>query len=92
MGWKNLQSIANMKVKPLTKKQKKLVDKLNLQAKYNKAAALFEVDYRHLSLHIELLEPKHLKIYSFRIDIKYRAVFLIVNGEAEVIAITNHYK
>jgi len=81
-----------MKVKQLTKKQQKFIGKKKLQVKYNKAVELFENDYRHPSLHVELLEPKNLKIYSFRVDLKYRAVFIIANGEAEIIAITNHYK
>jgi len=38
---------------------------------------LFEKDYRHSSLNTELLEPKHLRIHSFRIDIQYRAIFII---------------
>jgi plasmid maintenance system killer protein len=63
-----------------------------LTKKFSKAKQLFEQDISHPSLHVEILEPKHLKIYSFRIDIKYRAIFIIANGEAEIITITNHYK
>ena len=81
-----------MKVKQLNKKQLKYISKHNLQKKFGKAVESFEIDYRHPSLQIELLEPKNLKIYSFRIDIKYRAVFIVVDGEAEIIAITNHYR
>lgn len=81
-----------MKIKLLNKKQLKYLAKHNLQNKYEKAVDLFEEDYKHPSLHVELLEPKSLKIYSFRLYIKYRAVFIVVDGEAEIISITNHYK
>ena len=81
-----------MKIKPLTTKQLKYIAKHNINDKYAKAVELFEKDYRHPSLRIELLKPKKLKIYSFRIDIHFRAIFIIVDGEAEIIAITNHYQ
>jgi len=35
---------------------------------------------------------KYLRIYSFRIDKKYRAIFIYTNNEVEIITITNHYK
>ncbi len=81
-----------MRVRSLNKKQEKFIARHNLHDKYEKTVKLFEIDFRHPSLHIELLEPKNLKIYSFRVDIKYRVVFIVTDGEAEVIAITNHYK
>ncbi len=80
-----------MKIKPLNKKQEKYLVKHSLKEKFNKAVELFEEDYRYPSLHVEILEPKHLKIYSFRIDLKYRVIFIIADGEAEIISITNHY-
>jgi len=63
-----------------------------LEKKFEKVKQLFEQDISYPSLNVEVLEPKHLKIYSFRIDLKYRAIFIVVNGEVEIIAITNHYK
>jgi Txe/YoeB family toxin of Txe-Axe toxin-antitoxin module len=60
--------------------------------KYKKAKTLFENDILHPSLNLEILEPKHLKIYSFRIDLKYRAIFIIIANEAEIITITKHYQ
>ena len=81
-----------MKIKLLSKKQEKYLVKRNLKEKYKRAVELFEEDYRHPSLHVEILESKSLKIYSFRIDVKYRAIFIIVDGEVEIITITNHYK
>lgn len=63
-----------------------------LEKKYEKAKKLFESNPNHPSLHTECLEPKHLKLYSFRLDKKYRVVFIVKEGIAEVITITNHYK
>ena len=60
--------------------------------KWEKARRLFETDIRHRSLKTELLEPRWRGIYSFRIDKKYRALFFITDGQAEVFTITNHYK
>jgi Txe/YoeB family toxin of Txe-Axe toxin-antitoxin module len=53
---------------------------------------LFERDEHHPSLNVEVLEPKHLKIYSFRLDKKYRVIFIVVDGKAEVITVSNHYQ
>lgn len=47
----------------------------------------------HPSLNVELLEPRQHSVYSFRIDRKYRALFIYrpdQNG-IEVIAIARHY-
>ena len=63
-----------------------------LERKWKKVKRLFEADMRHPSLHTELLEPRWRGIYSFRLDRKYRALFFIRDGEAEVFQITNHYK
>lgn len=57
-----------------------------------KSSTLFVADSRYPSLHTELLEPHWRGIYSFRIDRKFRALFLVTNGLAGVFAITNHYK
>ena len=81
-----------MKIKELNPKQNDYLIKHKLVSKFKKAKELFENNPHHPSLKLEILEPKNLKIYSFRIDIKYRVVFVIINNEAEVIAITNHYK
>jgi hypothetical protein len=45
------------------------------------------------NINTELLEPKHRLVYSFRIDRKYRALFICLPGEEiEIIAITKHYR
>ncbi len=81
-----------MSILELTKEDEDYLKEHALQKKYGKAKALFEDNPNHPSLNIEVLEPKHLKIYSFRIDHKYRAVFIIRGGNAQIIKITNHYK
>jgi len=81
-----------MKIKLLKDEINKYLKNHQLDKKFQKAKELFERDMYHPSLSIELLEPKHLKVYSFRLDKKYRAVFIVVNEEAEILAVTNHYK
>lgn len=81
-----------MKIKELNSKLKEYIKTHQIQKKYEKAKILIETDINHPSLKVEILEPKQLRIYSFRIDKKYRAIFIIVDKEIEVIAITNHYK
>lgn len=81
-----------MNIKPLKPELIAYLKLHQLEKKFEKAKRLFEQDVFHPSLHVEVLEPKHLKIYSFRIDLKYRAVFLVVGGEVEIVTITNHYK
>ena len=51
------------------------IQKHGLSKKWEKARMLFENNPSHRSLNTELLEPKHLLIYSFRLDKKYRALF-----------------
>ncbi len=81
-----------MKIKKLREDLEKYLKKHQLEKKYQKAKRLFEENPFHPSLNTEILEPKHLKIYSFRIDKKYRAIFIYTNNEVEIITITNHYK
>lgn len=44
------------------------------------------------SLHTELLEPKTAGVYSFRLDKKYRVLFIVVDSQAEIIDINSHYQ
>lgn len=64
----------------------------HLEKKWEKVRLFFERDIHHPSLETELLEPHWRGVYSFRIDKRYRALFLIHDGEAEIFKITNHYK
>ena len=46
----------------------------------------------HPSLNLEILEPKHLKIHSFRVDKKYRAIFIFRGPDIiEILDVNNHY-
>ena len=65
-----------MKIKELRDDLVKYLKKHQLTAKYNRSKDLFENDPLYPSLHVELLEPKHRLIYSFRLDRKYRALFI----------------
>jgi Txe/YoeB family toxin of Txe-Axe toxin-antitoxin module len=82
-----------MQIKELRDDLVKYLAKHNLEKKYKKAKKLFEKDPFYPSLKTELLEPKDRLIYSFRLDKKYRVIFIYIDTNIiEVIAITNHYK
>ena len=81
-----------MEVKVVTPKVYRYLKTHIILNKWNKAVSLFESNVRHPSLHTELLEPKEEMVYSFRIDKKYRALFMINNNIAYVFRVTNHYK
>ena len=81
-----------MKLLPIREDLDEYIKNHRLDDKWKKAKYLFEQNHWHPSLHTELLEPRWRGIYSFRIDIKYRALFFIKNTGAEVFQITNHYK
>ncbi|OQW99034.1 MAG: hypothetical protein BWK74_03105 [Desulfobacteraceae bacterium A6] len=69
------------------------IKKHGLLRKWHKAKSLFENNPSHPSLNTELLEPRHRGIYSFRIDIKYRALFVCQSESiVEIIAVTKHYR
>ncbi|MBI2029680.1 hypothetical protein HYT02_04645 [Candidatus Gottesmanbacteria bacterium] len=63
-----------------------------LRKKFDKQIKIFQQNSRHPSLHTELLIPKSDGIYSFRIDKKYRSLFIIINFEAEIVDINDHYQ
>ncbi|MBI4038913.1 hypothetical protein HY384_03060 [Candidatus Daviesbacteria bacterium] len=81
-----------MIVKPLRSDLQKYLKKHHLSRKFNKQIALFSQNPRHPSLNTEILEPKSLKIYSFRIDRKYRVIFITKLNEAEIIDMNDHYQ
>lgn len=81
-----------MEIKIVTPKVNVYLKKHSLGTKWRKAVKLFEHDIKYPSLQTELLEPKEEMIYSFRIDKKYRAIFVIKDNVAYVFRITNHYK
>lgn len=81
-----------MSIKPVKKSVTEYLKRHQLEKKFKKAIELFELDMNHPSLNVELLEPKHLKVYSFRIDRKYRTIFIVNGNEIEIVTVTNHYK
>jgi Txe/YoeB family toxin of Txe-Axe toxin-antitoxin module len=82
-----------MEIKEIRDDLEKYLKKHNLNKKYVKAKNLFEEDPFYPSLNTELLEPKDRLIYSFRLDRKYRAIFIYLDNDTiEIITFTNHYK
>ena len=85
-------SESKMVILPIDPEIFEYVRKRGLEKKFLKQAELFKQDPHHQSLNFELLEPRHLRIYSFRIDRKYRAIFIFRDrGTIEVIDANNHY-
>ena len=82
-----------MTIKEIRDDLEKYLKKHNLEKKYQKAKKSFEQDPFYPSLNTELLEPKDRLVYSFRLDKKYRAIFIYVNENIiEIVMFTNHYK
>lgn len=82
-----------MKILPLYLHLETYLEKRGLQKKFEKQTNLFKKNPFHPSLETELLEPKHLRFWSFRIDKKYRAIFIFRDGNTiEIIDINNHYR
>jgi len=82
-----------IKILPLDSKVSKLLQKYQLEAKFEKQIKLLTENPRHPSLHLELLEPKQHGVYSFRIDRKFRALFIFRPDfkAIEILNITVHY-
>lgn len=83
-----------MKILPLDEELVTYLKKHNLTIKFEKQLKLLEFNLRHPSLHTEILEPKERGIKSFRIDLKFRAIFIYdqERDELEVITINKHYQ
>jgi len=82
-----------MAVKPLRPDLVAYLKKRGLVRKYQKQIKLFSSNPHHPSLHTEILQPKTLKIYSFRINKKYRAIFILGEPDlAEIIDVNDHYQ
>ena len=81
-----------MKIKPLRADLQQTLKRHQLERKFLKQQQLFESNHRHPSLHTEKLEPKSLNIYSFRVDKKWRVIFINIGAEEiEVVDINDHY-
>lgn len=82
-----------MKILSLRPDLERYLTRHQLRKKWDKQKTLVENNWRHPSLNSELLEPKDLHIYSFRIDKKYRDIFVFVDDDTvEVIDLTSHYQ
>lgn len=82
-----------MNIKPLREDLKKYLIKRDLVKKFNKQVTLLLENPSYPSLNTEILEPRDFRIYSFRIDRKYRAIFGIrENNEIEIVDINDHYQ
>ena len=71
--------------------EKKLI-RYGLKDKFIKAKKLFEENPRYPGLHTEILKPKQYGVFSFRLDRKFRALFIVVDGNAEITDINLHYQ
>lgn len=82
-----------MQVEPLRSDLVKYLKKHGLARKFDKQLKLFLTNPHYPSLHTEILEPKSLKIYSFRLDKKYRAIFIVKSEKLiEIVDINCHYR
>ena len=65
----------------------------NLLKKFEKQLKFLQESYSHPSLHVKILNPRKLKIFSFRLDKKYRVIFSVQESTfIEILDITNHYE
>ena len=81
-----------MQQKNLNKRLKKYLADHQIEKKFDKQLKLLLTNFRHPSLNTERLEPKHFNLYSFRIDKKYRATFLLYEDLIVIVRITDHYQ
>ena len=82
-----------MRILPLHSELVRYIRVRGLTGKFEKQSRLFAGNINHPSLEMELLEPKQLRIFSFRLNRKYRAIFIFRDRETiEVIDINNHYR
>jgi len=82
-----------MNILPIHPEIEEYLRKHQLVKKFEKQSKFFEKDTTHPSLEVEVLEPRHLKIYSFRVDKKYRAIFVFIRRNTiEIIDVNNHYQ
>ena len=64
-----------------------------LEKRFAKQKSLFEQNPFHPSLGTELLEPRKMRIWSFRVDRRYRAIFIFkARDVVEVLDVNNHYQ
>lgn len=82
-----------MNILPLHPEVEEYLRARKLVKKFEKQIKFLEKDTAHPSLGVEILEPRHLKIFSFRVDKKYRAIFVFLRRDTiEIIDVNNHYR
>lgn len=82
-----------MDILPLKKRLENYLERHRLRKRFEKQKRLFAQNPLHPSLNTEILKPKHLHIYSFRITRNCRAIFIYVGkGTIEIIDINDHYR
>lgn len=82
-----------MEIFSLSKRLRAFLRAHRLEQAFQKQTALFCENPWHPSLHTELLEPKRLRIYSFRLTRSYRAIFVYHGSDRiEIIDVNNHYQ
>lgn len=82
-----------MKIIALHSEIKEYLKRRKLEKKFEKQERLFEMNPFHPSLKTELLEPRKMRIWSFRINQKYRAIFVFREKDTiEVIDVNDHYQ
>lgn len=82
-----------MRVLPLHPEIQQYLAERQLGQKFEKQKRFFESNPFHRSLETELLEPRRMRIWSFRVDRKYRAIFIFRESDTiEIIDVNNHYQ
>jgi len=82
-----------MKILPLHPDILTYLEKRGLGKKFEKQKSLFEHNPFYPSLETELLEPRSMRIWSFRLDKKYRAIFIFRDrDQIEILDVNNHYQ
>ncbi len=82
-----------MRILPVHPNIEKYLKTRKLKKKFEKQIALFQENPFHPGLRTELLEPRKMKIWSFRIDRKYRALFIFLEKDVvEIIDVNDHYQ
>jgi len=82
-----------MKILPICSEIEEYLKKRNLEKKFEKQKNFFKQEPFYPSLQTELLEPRKMKIWSFRIDRKYRAIFIFREKDTvEIIDVNDHYQ
>jgi len=82
-----------MKIFPIHPEILVYLKKRKLEQKFEKQISFFKQNPFYSGLETELLEPKKMRIWSFRIDKKYRAIFIFREKDTiEIIDVNNHYQ